>query len=115
LYLLGTSAATVELASAVEEEVAEVEVELVIPLELFELLPQPATTPTTTRSGTIVLKRVAGGSMGVTFLRWGRSACDSDVLSRKFRCGRSVPVEVHGCVNASAGPSLVEPRKNVTR
>jgi hypothetical protein len=67
LYLLGTSAATVELASADEAELAEVEVDAVVPLELFELLPQPATTLTTTRSGTIVLKRVAGGSMGITF------------------------------------------------
>jgi len=75
--LLGTWAATVESTPGEDEDDAVVvEDEVVVELELFLLLPHPATSPATSRIGTIVRTRVVGGSMGVLPFAGGRSACE---------------------------------------
>jgi hypothetical protein len=77
LNLLGTWAATVESTPGEDEDDAVVvEDEVVVELELFLLLPHPATSPATSRIGTIVRTRFVGGSMGFLPFAGGRSACE---------------------------------------
>jgi len=75
--LLGTWAATVESTPGEDEDDAVVvEDEVVVELEVFLLLPHPATSPATSRIGTIVRTRFVGGSMGFLPFAGGRSACE---------------------------------------
>jgi len=68
--LLGTWAATVESTPGEDDdEDVVVEDEVVVELELFLLLPHPATSPATSRIGTIVRRRFVGRNMRITFSR----------------------------------------------